>query len=174
MNAPATAPYDIILADGRVIAPETKLDAVRHVGIRAGKIAAVAEEMVKGRVVMDITGLVVVPGFSEMNGVRRGGNHGSDGDLVVARIGRIGITVWYDSLRGRKLARMWATPRRLSQPRAVHSSNSSAEASGTLSDNPAGIASGGQVEGVHVLGAIDSGLPAVRRRIRSKRSAASP
>jgi len=33
-------PYDIVIVNGRVIDPESGLDAVRSVGIRAGKIAA--------------------------------------------------------------------------------------------------------------------------------------
>jgi predicted amidohydrolase len=48
-------PYDIILANGRVIDPETKLDAVRNIGIKDGKSPAA----LKGQVVVDATGLVV-------------------------------------------------------------------------------------------------------------------
>lgn len=55
--------YDIVIAHGRVIDPETKLDAVRNVGISGGKIAAVSEATLKGRTVVDATGLIVSPGF---------------------------------------------------------------------------------------------------------------
>ena len=34
--APAAAPYDLVVANGRVMDPESGLDAVRHVGIRGG------------------------------------------------------------------------------------------------------------------------------------------
>jgi len=57
------SPYDVVLANGRVIDPETKLDAVRNVGIKNGKIAAVSPTALKGQVVVDATGLVVAPGF---------------------------------------------------------------------------------------------------------------
>jgi hypothetical protein len=37
------AESDIVLANGRVMDPESNLDAVRHIGIRAGKIASTDE-----------------------------------------------------------------------------------------------------------------------------------
>jgi N-acyl-D-glutamate deacylase len=55
--------YDIVIVHGRVIDPETKLDAVRNVGIIGGKIAAVSEAALKGRTTIDATGLIVSPGF---------------------------------------------------------------------------------------------------------------
>ena len=57
------ASYDIVVANGRVIDPETKFDAVRNVGIKDGSIAAVSPAALKGQVVVDATGLVVAPGF---------------------------------------------------------------------------------------------------------------
>ena len=39
---PAEPPYDLVIANGRVIDPESGLDAVRHVGIRGGTIAALS------------------------------------------------------------------------------------------------------------------------------------
>jgi N-acyl-D-glutamate deacylase len=62
-NVSTTPPYDIVLANGRVIDPETKLDAVRNVGIKNGKIAAVSPAALEGQVVIDATGLIVAPGF---------------------------------------------------------------------------------------------------------------
>jgi Amidohydrolase family len=62
-NASTAASYDIVLANGRVIDPETKLDAVRNVGIKDGRIAAVSTAALQGRVVVDATGLIVAPGF---------------------------------------------------------------------------------------------------------------
>jgi N-acyl-D-glutamate deacylase len=62
-KASATSTYDIVLAHGRVIDPETKLDAVRNVGIKDGRIAMVSTTALKGQVVVDATGLVVAPGF---------------------------------------------------------------------------------------------------------------
>ena len=41
--AMAEEPFDVVLAGGRVIDPETGLDAVRDVGIRDGKIVAITD-----------------------------------------------------------------------------------------------------------------------------------
>ena len=37
------AGYDLVIANGRVMDPESGLDAVRHVGIRGGTIEAISE-----------------------------------------------------------------------------------------------------------------------------------
>ena len=69
LPAPAAAQetYDIVLAGGRVMDPETGLDAVRNVGINGSAIAAVSEEALDGDVVVDVTGLVVSPGFIDLH-----------------------------------------------------------------------------------------------------------
>lgn len=59
--------YDLVLANGRVIDPETGLDAVRHVGIRDGEIVAVSETPLDGDTVRDVTGRIVAPGFIDMH-----------------------------------------------------------------------------------------------------------
>lgn len=56
--------YDIVIQGGRVINPETKLDRTGlNVAIRGGTIALVTDQPVKGKKVIDATGLVVAPGF---------------------------------------------------------------------------------------------------------------
>jgi len=55
--------YDIVLKGGRVMDPETSLDAVMNVGIKGGKIAAVTEDELAGKEIIDVKGLVVSPGF---------------------------------------------------------------------------------------------------------------
>ena len=45
----AAQQYDVVLEGGRVMDPETGLDAVRSVGIRDGKIARIASEPLTGR-----------------------------------------------------------------------------------------------------------------------------
>ena len=57
------APFDLVLANGRAIDPETQLDAIRHVAIKDGTIVAISDAPLQGRVVVDATGLVVAPGF---------------------------------------------------------------------------------------------------------------
>jgi N-acyl-D-aspartate/D-glutamate deacylase len=64
--------YDLVLEGGRVIDPETGLDAVRNVGIRDGKIVRVSAESLSGRRVVHAGGLVVAPGFIDLH------QHGQD------------------------------------------------------------------------------------------------
>lgn len=62
-----SAVYDLVLRNGRVIDPESGLDAVRSVGIRNGKIAAVSRGELQGRQVIEARGLVVAPGFIDLH-----------------------------------------------------------------------------------------------------------
>lgn len=55
--------FDLVLTGGRVIDPETGLDAARNVGITGHTIAAVSEDDLAGHVNVDVSGLVVAPGF---------------------------------------------------------------------------------------------------------------
>jgi len=56
--------YDIVIKNGRVINPETKLDREGlNVAIKDGTIALVTDQPVQGNRVIDATGLVVAPGF---------------------------------------------------------------------------------------------------------------
>src|SRR3974390_2121795 len=55
--------YDIVLEGGRVMDPETGLDATRNVGIRGCKIAHISAEPLNGARVIHAAGLVVSPGF---------------------------------------------------------------------------------------------------------------
>jgi cytosine/adenosine deaminase-related metal-dependent hydrolase len=64
--------YDLVLEGGRVMDPETGLDAVRNVGIRDGKIVRVSQEALSGRRVIRASGLVVAPGFIDLH------QHGQD------------------------------------------------------------------------------------------------
>lgn len=59
--------FDIVIRNGRVIDPETGLDAVRSVGIRADRIEAVSPERLEGKTIIDATGKVVTPGFIDLH-----------------------------------------------------------------------------------------------------------
>jgi N-acyl-D-aspartate/D-glutamate deacylase len=59
--------YDLVLEGGRVIDPETNLDAVRNVGIRGGQIVAISTKPLSGRRVIHAAGLVVAPGFIDLH-----------------------------------------------------------------------------------------------------------
>ena len=63
----AAAPFDLVLANGRVMDPETGLDAPRNVGIREGRIARISAESITGKRVIDAKGLVVAPGFVDLH-----------------------------------------------------------------------------------------------------------
>jgi len=65
--APVEPPYDLVVANGRVMDPESGLDAVRHVGIRGGTIAAVSATPLTAPRVLDASGHVVAPGFIDLH-----------------------------------------------------------------------------------------------------------
>jgi N-acyl-D-aspartate/D-glutamate deacylase len=59
--------YDVVISSGRVMDPESGLDAVRDVGIRNGTIAEISEESLRGKKTIDAHGLVVAPGFIDLH-----------------------------------------------------------------------------------------------------------
>lgn len=59
--------YDIVLKNGRVIDPETKLDAIRNVGIIGDKIVEITTNDLSGKEVIDVADLVVAPGFIDLH-----------------------------------------------------------------------------------------------------------
>src|SRR5687768_13907042 len=59
--------YDLVVANGRVIDPESEVDAVRHLGIRGGRIEAVSETPLAGTRVIDASQHVVAPGFIDLH-----------------------------------------------------------------------------------------------------------
>ncbi|WP_157244725.1 amidohydrolase family protein [Nonomuraea typhae] len=59
--------YDLVLANGRAIDPETGLDAVRDIGIAGGVIRAVSGTPLTGATRLDLGGLVVCPGFIDLH-----------------------------------------------------------------------------------------------------------
>ncbi len=63
----AFAEYELVVSGGRVMDPESGLDAVRHIGIRDGKVEALSETPLSGDEVLDASGLVVAPGFIDIH-----------------------------------------------------------------------------------------------------------
>ncbi|MFM7275086.1 MAG: amidohydrolase family protein [Gammaproteobacteria bacterium] len=59
--------FDLVLANGRVMDPETGLDAPRNVGIRESRIARISAEALSGTRRIDVKGLVVAPGFVDLH-----------------------------------------------------------------------------------------------------------
>lgn len=66
-TAAEPASFDLVLQGGRVIDPESGLDAVRNVGLLGGEIAAISEAELAGTRVLDVTSLVVAPGFIDLH-----------------------------------------------------------------------------------------------------------
>src|SRR5271170_5129595 len=59
--------YDVVIANGRVMDPESGLDALRNVGISGGKIRAISSSPLQGKTTMEAKGLVVAPGFIDLH-----------------------------------------------------------------------------------------------------------
>ncbi|MEI6459235.1 MAG: amidohydrolase family protein [Pseudomonadota bacterium] len=67
VTAQAVTPYDLVIQGGRVMDPETGLDAVRNVGITAGRILRISAQPLTGTRTLDAQGLVVAPGFIDLH-----------------------------------------------------------------------------------------------------------
>jgi N-acyl-D-aspartate/D-glutamate deacylase len=108
-------PYDIAINYGRVIDPESGLDAIRHVGIRGGTIAAISRTPLKARQEIDARGHVVSPGFIDLH------QHGQNDDnyRVKARdacttaleleVGVSPVGAWYAAREGKALVNFGAS-----------------------------------------------------------------
>ena len=86
-QARPAGPLDVVLVGGRVMDPETNLDAARTVGIRGGRIVSItdARTVPAARDTVDVRGLVVAPGFIDLHA------HGQD-SLNYAFLARDGVT----------------------------------------------------------------------------------
>ncbi|MGH4001447.1 MAG: amidohydrolase family protein [Pseudonocardiaceae bacterium] len=62
-----TSECDLLLTGGRVVDPESGLDAMADVAIRAGEIVAVGGNTPRGTRTLDVSGLVVAPGFIDLH-----------------------------------------------------------------------------------------------------------
>ncbi len=101
--------YELVILGGRVIDPESGLDAIRNLGITAGRIVVVSEQPLKGHLEIDAAGSVVTPGFIDLH------QHGQSPANYQAQI-RDGITTsleleigvedieaWYQDRAGKSL-----------------------------------------------------------------------
>src|SRR6201996_5986665 len=83
--------FDTVVKGGRVVDPKNGLDAVRDIGIRKGRIAAVAPRLDPGAArVVDAAGLVVAPGLIDTHAhvyEHVSGDFGLNPDLVGVRTG---------------------------------------------------------------------------------------
>lgn len=108
-------PYDLVLAGGRVMDPASGLDAIRHVGIRGSQIAAVSATPLAGKSSIDVSGLVVAPGFIDPHSHAQSleGNRFQARDGVTTALelesGAMPIGDWYRSREGQALQNYGAT-----------------------------------------------------------------
>lgn len=65
---------DLAILNGRVIDPESGLDAIRNLGIRADRIVAIGTEPLTAAETIDARGLVVSPGFIDIHRHAHGDN----------------------------------------------------------------------------------------------------
>ena len=101
--------YDLVIEGGRVIDPESGLDAVRTIGVIGGEIAAITEISLEGDRVIQAAGLVVVPGFIDLH------EHGQDEDsyrmmvrdgvttALELEVGTADVEGWYGEREGGQL-----------------------------------------------------------------------
>ena len=64
--------FDLVISGGRVMDSESSVDAIRNVGITAGRIEAISADPLSGRSTIDAAGKVVAPGFIDLHA------HGQD------------------------------------------------------------------------------------------------
>jgi len=107
--------YDLVILNGRVMDPETQLDAVRNVGIDHGFITTISTEPLSGKETIDAKGGVVAPGFIDTH------FHGMDeyGIKLMLRdgvttaleleVGAYPVEDFYDSMAGRAQANYGAS-----------------------------------------------------------------
>ncbi|MEO7134868.1 MAG: amidohydrolase family protein, partial [Vicinamibacterales bacterium] len=99
------AGYDLVIASGRVMDPESGLDAVRHVGIRGGTIAAISETPLTGARLIDAARHVVAPGFVDLH------EHGQQDESYRMRV-RDGVTSAFELEVGTANVAAWYAARK--------------------------------------------------------------
>jgi len=108
-------PFDVVIRGGRVMDPESGLDAIRNVGIRAGRIAAVSERALAGKETLDATGMVVAPGFIDLHwhgqNPASGRYQAMDGVTAALEleIGVADLDRWYGERAGRSVIHFGAS-----------------------------------------------------------------
>ncbi len=98
--------HSLVIKGGRVIDPESGLDAIRNVGVTGGRIESITDSDLQGDETIDATGMVVAPGFIDLH------SHGQDHEnyVIQARdgvttaleleVGAGDIDAWYEDREG--------------------------------------------------------------------------
>jgi len=92
--------YDLVILNGRVMDPETMLDAELNVGVKGGRIAALTKDAINGKQTINAEGLIVAPGFIDTH------FHALDG-LAVRLAALDGVTTGMDLEVGASMVDKW-------------------------------------------------------------------
>jgi N-acyl-D-aspartate/D-glutamate deacylase len=107
--------YDLVIANGHVMDPESGLDAVRFIGITGHKIRTISAAPLSGKDVIDARGLVVAPGFIDIH------CHGQDDEnyrykardgvttALEMEVGASPVGDWYRTREGKALVNFGAS-----------------------------------------------------------------
>ncbi len=107
--------YDLVILGGRVIDPESGLDAIRNIGVSGGRIETLTDADIEGRSVIDANRLVVAPGFIDLH------SHGQDAEnyevqakdgvttALELEVGARDIDSWYKRRTGSSLINFGAS-----------------------------------------------------------------
>ena len=163
-NAQRTALLDVVFVGGRVIDPETNLDAVRNVGVANGRIVSVSAGAIpRARDTVNVRGLAISPGFIDLH------SHGQDSTnyaflaqdgvttALEMEIGSYPVAPWYAEREGKARINYGITVSHPGARRAMLDGDSSAAGSEVLA-----------AEGKFVRSAIDPAkLPELERRLEA-------
>ena len=130
---------DVVFVGGRVIDPETNLDAVRAVAIRGGRIVSVSSGIVKAHDTVDVRGLVIAPGFIDLH------SHGQDSinyrflardgvtTALELELGTYPVAPWYAEREGKALINFGVSASHPGARRAMLDGDSTAEGAEVIS-----------------------------------------
>ncbi len=103
----ASTQFDLVISNGRVMDPESGLDAVRDVGVSDGVVRSIQPGGLRGSTVIDAGGQVVAPGFIDLH------SHGQDDEnyriqaldgvttALELEVGTLDVGAWYAAREGR-------------------------------------------------------------------------
>jgi N-acyl-D-aspartate/D-glutamate deacylase len=135
LDAQRSAPLDVVIVGGRVIDPETNLDAVRTVGVRNGRIVSItsAANVPRARDTLNARGLVVAPGFIDLH------RHGIDPlnypflahdgvtTALELEVGTYPVGPWYAAREGKALVNYGVAVGHIGARRAMLDGDSTAQ-----------------------------------------------
>ncbi len=107
--------HSLVIKGGRVIDPESGLDAIRNVGMTGGRIESITDAELQGDETIDATGMVVAPGFIDLH------SHGQDHEnyeiqardgvttALELEVGAGDVDAWYAEREGQAVVNFGAS-----------------------------------------------------------------